>query len=185
MPWTLAAARDLVARPWGGGADGDGAGTSTEVWRWGTGQPPALRVSLATITRAGAFTAMPDRRRWLLVLDPGDGLALGGHTLAGGAVWTGPGAPPVRAALGGRAARVLNVISAAGVAVQPTVLIGPRTLDGAAGVLVATAPQQVQRRAGPLALDAGDALIADGPAEALVVPGPALWVPAPAPLAGA
>jgi environmental stress-induced protein Ves len=77
------------------------------------------RLSVATIERDAPFTVLPGRQRWLVVLDPGAGLGLGGADRQGGDSLTFAGDAVMTATLGpgARAARVLNVIVADGVAV--------------------------------------------------------------------
>lgn len=100
--------------PWG-----KQQGVTHELRRWDDDGPGyRARISVAEILADGPFTPMPGYRRWLAVLDPGDGLAL----LVAGAPWPGArgasieldGAAPIDARVASRA-RVFNLIARAGV----------------------------------------------------------------------
>ncbi len=94
-------------------------GHTYEIARFGPAEAYQARLSVATIERDAPFTVLPGRQRWLVVLDPGAGLGLGGADRQGGDLLTFAGDAVMTATLGpgARAARVLNVIVADGVAV--------------------------------------------------------------------
>jgi environmental stress-induced protein Ves len=110
---------ELVVEPaqWRSAAWGAAQGTTHEIWRASDGAGGFVaRVSIADISAAGPFTALPGFRRWLAVLADGGGLEL---TIGAGETqrWRGAvgdviafdGAAAVHAAIT-RPARVWNHI---------------------------------------------------------------------------
>lgn len=74
---------------WRTTAWGKAQGLTHEIRRWDDDGGYRARISVAEIVADGPFTPMPGYRRWLAVLDPGDGLTLLGAGLS--VPGTGPG----------------------------------------------------------------------------------------------
>lgn len=132
-------------------------GETHEIARWGDGELPQARLSVATIERPARFSDLPGRRRWLAVLDDGGGLVLtlpgGVRRLATGDHLAFDGGDEVIAEPGPRPARVWNAIVAAppeGVALHAEVAMAPTAHTFGPGVIAVHA-------LGPVELELGGA----------------------------